>query len=236
MADLPHDRVVPGKPPFSSVGIDCFGPFLVKRGRSQEKRYGCIFSCSAVRAIHIEMLHSLESDSFLNALMRFVARRGKPEMIRSDNGTNFVGGNSELVESVKQWENSDQFKAHLLSMHIKWEFNPPAASHMGGSWERIIRSVRKVLNTILRDPKPLTPNDLLLLNGRPVAPPGKFSKADIYSRRWRHVQYIADQFWRRWVQEYLPTLQLRPKWKVERQNIAVGDVVLVANENTPRRC
>ena len=86
------------------------------------------------------------------------------------------------------------------------------------------------------DPKPLTPNDLLLLNGRPVAPPGKFSKADIYSRRWRHVQYIADQFWRRWVQEYLPTLQLRPKWKEEWQNIAVGDVVLVANENTPRRC
>ena len=98
-------RVVPGKPPFSSVGIDCFGPFFVKSGWSQEKRYGCIFSCSAVRAIHIEMLHSLESDSFLNALMRFVAWRGKPEMIRSDNGTNFVGGNSELVESVKQWEN-----------------------------------------------------------------------------------------------------------------------------------
>ena len=74
MADLPKDRVTPEKPPFSHVGVDCFGPFLVKQGRSQVKRYGCIFTCLVLRAVHIEVIHSLETDSFINALQRFIAR------------------------------------------------------------------------------------------------------------------------------------------------------------------
>ena len=88
MADLPADRLCPGKPPFTSVGIDCFGPFYVKRGpRSREKRYGCLFTCLAIRAIQLVVLHSLEADSFINALVRFGARRGYPTKVRSDNGT-----------------------------------------------------------------------------------------------------------------------------------------------------
>ena len=101
MADFPEDRVHSEKPPFSYVGVDCFGPFMVKQGRSHVKRYGCIFTCLVVRAVHIEILHSLDTDSFLNALQRFMARIGQPEVIRSDNGTNFVGGNRELREGVQ---------------------------------------------------------------------------------------------------------------------------------------
>ena len=59
MADLPADRVRANQPPFSSVGIDCFGPFLIKRGRSDVKRHSVIFTCLSVRAIHIELVHSL---------------------------------------------------------------------------------------------------------------------------------------------------------------------------------
>ncbi len=55
MADLPEDRVTAGKPPFAYVGVDCFGPFTVKRGRSHVKRYGVLFTCLAIRAVHIEM-------------------------------------------------------------------------------------------------------------------------------------------------------------------------------------
>ncbi|XP_069114846.1 uncharacterized protein [Argopecten irradians] len=141
MAGLPPDRVRPGQAPFTSVGIDCFGPFYVKRGRSQEKRYGCIFTCLAMRAVHIEKLHSLEADSFINALIRFMSRRGVPELIRSDNGTNFVGGEKELRTSIRQCTEHVNTKEYLLLRNIKWEFNPPAASHMGGVWERQIRSV-----------------------------------------------------------------------------------------------
>jgi len=91
MASLSPDRVESNKPPFTNVGVDVFGPFLVKRGRSQEKRYGCLFTCLGIRAVHIEMLHSLETDSFINALVRISARRGFSELMRSDNGTNFKG-------------------------------------------------------------------------------------------------------------------------------------------------
>ena len=76
MADLPVDRVTPGQPPFTSVGIDCFGPLQVRHGRSLVKRYGVIFTCLAMRTVHIEVAHSMETDSFLMALRRFIARRG----------------------------------------------------------------------------------------------------------------------------------------------------------------
>ncbi|KAK3722273.1 hypothetical protein QZH41_005187 [Actinostola sp. cb2023] len=139
MADLPVERVSPDKPPFSSVGVDCFGPFMIKRGRSQVKRYGVLYTCLAVRAIHIEVLHSMDTDSFVNSLRRFIARRGKPEIIRSDNGTNFVAGNKEIREAISQW-NNQKIHEFLLQRQVKWVFNPPAASHHGGIWERCIRT------------------------------------------------------------------------------------------------
>ena len=68
MADLPKECVTPGQPPFSHVGIDCFGSFMVKQGRSQVKRYTCNFMCLTIRAVQIEIAHSLDTDYFINAL------------------------------------------------------------------------------------------------------------------------------------------------------------------------
>ena len=149
MADLPSDRVTPDKPPFSFVGVDCFGPFMVKRGRSLVKRYGVIFTCLTIRAIHIEVIHSMNTDSFVNALRRFMARRGKPEIIRSDNGTNFTSGEREIREAILLW-NQENIHEFLVQRNVQWIFNPPTASHMGGVWERIIRSVKKVINALLK--------------------------------------------------------------------------------------
>ena len=102
MADLPEDRVTPSDHAFSNVGIDFFGPFLVSRGRgkSREKRYGVVFTCLVSRCIHIEIAHSLDTDSFINALRRFISRRGPIKLIRSDNGTNLVSGEKELRSSI----------------------------------------------------------------------------------------------------------------------------------------
>ena len=83
--------------------------------------------------------------------VRFCARRGVPEKVSSDNGTNFVEGVKELRKAMWSWKDESKEKAHLLQKEIKWEFNSPAASHMGGIWERQIRTVRKVLNAILRE-------------------------------------------------------------------------------------
>lgn len=62
--------------PFTYSAVDHFGPFFVKEGRKEVKRYGVIFTCLASRAIHIETANSLETDAFINALRRFQAERG----------------------------------------------------------------------------------------------------------------------------------------------------------------
>ena len=80
MGDLPVDRVTPNKPPFSFVGVDCFGLFWI---RSQVKRYGVLFTCMSTRAMHLEVAQSMHTDSFVNSMRRFIARRGIPEVIGS---------------------------------------------------------------------------------------------------------------------------------------------------------
>lgn len=86
----------------------------------------------------------------MNALRRFIARLSQVEDIRSVNGTNFIGTSRELKESLADW-NSSEFQHLFLQHNIKWTFNPPAASQDGGSWERLIRSIRKVLNSTVKE-------------------------------------------------------------------------------------
>ncbi|KAK2903738.1 hypothetical protein Q8A73_010395 [Channa argus] len=177
MADLPLSRVLPDEPPFTRTGVDCFGPFTIKRGRTIAKRYGVIFTCMATRAVHIEVAASLDTDSFINALRRFIARRGQVLEIHSDNGTNFVGAERELKRSLEEW-NMSKIENRLTQSGIKWMFNPPSASHFGGVWERLIRSVRKVLSATLKD-QSLDEEGLqtllceveAILNSRPITTP-----------------------------------------------------------------
>ncbi|XP_073237647.1 uncharacterized protein [Porites lutea] len=150
MADLPCSRVTPDQPPFTCVGIDYFGPFLVRQKRSLVKRYGAIFTCLALRAVHLEISHTLDTDSFILALRRFIARRGQVKEIRSDNGTNFTGAEKELCVMISSW-NQATIHDTLLQKGIKWVFNPPAASHHGGVWERLIRSTRKILEALTKE-------------------------------------------------------------------------------------
>lgn len=104
MGNLPKDRVTPDKPLFTCVGVDCFGPFEVKRGRSAVKHYGVTFTCLTIRAVHIETAASLDTDSFIHALRCFLARRGQVVEMRSDNATNFVGGQRELQDALEKLE------------------------------------------------------------------------------------------------------------------------------------
>ena len=98
MAPLPASRVNLMKYCFESVGVDLFGPMMVRRGRCTIKRYGAIFTCMASRAVHLEMAYSLDTSSCIHALRRFISRRGQVAHIRSDNGTNFVGAEQELTQ------------------------------------------------------------------------------------------------------------------------------------------
>ena len=138
MADLPEERL-DASTAFTNVGVDYFGPFIVKIGRRNEKRRCCLFTCLTMRAVHIEVVTKLDTDSCLNAIMRFTARRGKPITNISDNGTNFVGAESEFAEYVAAW-NKEGIEEHLVQRGIRCKFNPPAAPHFGGVWERLVRS------------------------------------------------------------------------------------------------
>jgi hypothetical protein len=176
MADLPSTRLAADVPAFTHVGTDFFGPFIVKIGRTTHKRYGVIFTCMSSRAVHLEVSHSLEANSFLNALRRFICRRGNVSSITSDNGTNFVGGNNELCKSIKTW-NQNVIENWLKQRDITWKFNSPHSSHHGGVWERLIRSVRKVLTSLMSE-QPIKLNDEglstlmceveFILNSRPL--------------------------------------------------------------------
>ena len=98
----------------------------------------------------MEVAFSLSTDSFILCLRRFIARRGKPTVIYSDNGTNFVGVDRELRECIDDW-NQDMIGRVLSQEGVQWAFNPPAAPHMGGVWERLVRSCKKALDVVIRN-------------------------------------------------------------------------------------
>ena len=129
-----------------------FGPYLIKERRSQLKRYGALFTCFSCRAIHIEVTNALDTNSFILALRRFMARRGAIRSIWSDNGTNFVGTRNELQQRLNKM-NHDKIKNILQDNRgdwIDWHHNPPAATHMGGVWEHQIPTARNILEELLQ--------------------------------------------------------------------------------------
>ena len=159
-----------------SVGVDYLGPFEVKPLRTTMKRWCCLFSCLATRAILIEVVRSLDTDSCLVAVNRFIARRGKPATIISDNGTNIVGSARELKEYINSW-NKDHITSDLAQKNIVWKFNPSSAPHFRGVWERLLRSCKKAMVSILGNRsltgEVLTTTMCLVeqtLNARPMTP------------------------------------------------------------------
>jgi len=133
MGDLPSDRLHEAAP-FTYVGLDLFGPFIVKNGRKELKRYEIIFTCLSCRAAHLEVVSSMSTDSFILALRRFIARKGNVRVIRCDNATNFVGGESELRKAFCRLDHTklNLFLSNLGTDWLIFRKNPPSASHMGG--------------------------------------------------------------------------------------------------------
>ncbi|GFW23809.1 hypothetical protein TNCV_4496861 [Trichonephila clavipes] len=182
MGNLPKHRVTLERP-FFSCGIDYAGPVLIKcnkgRGTKSTKGYIALFVCLATKAVHIEAVGDLTTDSFIAALRRFSARRGAPRHIYSDNGTNFVGARRKLDEIRKLWlslPTNEAISYYLSKSSIDWHFIPPSSPHFGGIWESGIRSVKFHLKRVLGETI-LTFEELTtlltqiegLLNSRPLS-------------------------------------------------------------------
>ena len=271
MADLPSDRVE-ATPPFLRTGLDVMGPWVVSDGLStrhhnrQKKFWAVLFTCLASRAVHIELIPSMDTSSMKNALTRFTSVRGHCELYRSDRGTNFVAADKEV--------NLDSILDQAKDPFSRWIFNPPNASHFGGVWERKIGQLKRALDySILKlgkkiptfdelqtfmqeacavvnstplwqgsydplDPLPLSPS-MLITQKNSVPETSEFSEEDLHcygKRRWRRIQHISDIFWKRWRLFYLQDLQIRQKWITATNPLEAGDYVLIKDKNLPRKC
>lgn len=179
MSDLPFDRTTIA-PPFSYSACDVFGPFLIKIGRSNVKRWVLLFTCMQSRAVRLELCPSLSSSTFMNCLRRFICRNGPIRMLRCDQGTNFVGMANELkreYEEMNFQEIGNTLVTNYKCDFFPFKFNPPYSSHFGGIWERQIKSVRNVINALLLTNSKHLDDDLLLtflaeaeatINSRPL--------------------------------------------------------------------
>lgn len=267
MGQLPLCRIEPTIRCFIKTGVDYFGPIKVAVKRSSEKRYGVIFTCMVTRAIHLEIAHDLTTNSFIHVLRQFGCRRGFPEEIYSDNGANFKSADKELSDAIKEL-NQTEISKFCTVRNVRWIFNPPLAAHMGGAWERLIQSVKKVMKELLisrcpqeyvlrtvfaeaeniinsrplthvsidsNDSEALTPNHFLIGPSYASLPCTETGEKDLnLLTKWRASQKLADHFWRRWTQEYMPFLVRRSKWHKERKPIKVNDIVIIVDPNGPR--
>lgn len=156
MGDLPSSRVNYSRP-FINCGVDYAGPIIVKEGNGRGKRkiksYTCVFVCFATKAMHLELVTDLTTQAFLNALKRFLSRRGMVSNIYSDNATNFVGAQHEL-HKLQALFKSQQFKKNvvekLVNDNITWHFIPARSPHFGGLWEAGVKQVNKSYQTCCR--------------------------------------------------------------------------------------
>ncbi|XP_053698661.1 uncharacterized protein LOC128745608 [Sabethes cyaneus] len=153
MGELPPERVTPAFP-FLRTGVDYCGPFFyraLQRG-PPVKCYIAIFVCLVTKAAHVECVADLSSQAFIAALKRFVARRGKPDLIECDNALNFRGAKRELDELVRLF--GSQHHQHLIASScaddgITFKFIPPRSPNFGGLWEAAVKSLKKHLRSTL---------------------------------------------------------------------------------------
>ena len=124
----------------------------------------------------MELVNGLDTDSCMMVVTRFMARRGKPHTIISDNGTNFVGAAQEFKECISQWDR-DAMCERLARGQIIWKFNPPGGLHFGGIWERLVLSCKKAMFVILANQRlafPVLATTMCLveqtLKARPLTP------------------------------------------------------------------
>ncbi|XP_062537997.1 uncharacterized protein LOC134206311 [Armigeres subalbatus] len=166
MGDLPAARVTVSRP-FSDAGVDYFGPVYLRPipRRATVKAYVAVFVCLCTKAVHLELVSDLSTDRFLQALRRFVARRGLCTNIYSDNGTNFVGARNQLKDLLKLLKSNDHNSAvskECAKVGIQWHFIPPSAPHFGGLWEAAVRSTKHHLLRVIGE-SPVSPEDFTTL-------------------------------------------------------------------------
>ena len=271
MAPLPASRIEVNAPAFAIAGIDAFGPYQLKIGKSRAsfKIYGLICTCFTSRAIHLEPMEDLSSAAFIRALIRIQARRPAIRQLYSDNASNFRAANTELSQAFDIWKQTTLEGEHLRP--VEWIFNLPYASHRAGVFERCIRSTKDILKMIMQrerisydafhtvlvaveailNRRPITqvssdPNDVSALTPSDILYPGMdvpsgsylFTPASPTSEQmqsaWRIGVQHVNSFWLAWRKNYVSSLQQRQKWRSTKDDLKLGQLVLVVDDQQHR--
>ncbi|KRX71583.1 Uncharacterized protein T06_8612 [Trichinella sp. T6] len=147
MAPLPADRIQPTGP-FENTGLDSAGPLPTRNGKTVKKSYILIFTCMTTRAVHLEVASDMTVVRVMEAIRRFIARRGKPRILQSDNFRSIKQLDHELqLLWVKKM--TDCLEKELSAHRIQWKFIAERAPWMGGYLERLIRSIKNSLHKVL---------------------------------------------------------------------------------------
>ncbi|XP_048576166.1 uncharacterized protein LOC125557540 [Nematostella vectensis] len=244
-AQLPSFRTEFSEP-FDVTGVDFAGPIYYRTKSEQGKAYIALFTCAATRAVHLKLCPDLSAPNFQRALKEFVARRGCPQMIVSDNGKTFVATGKWLSVLKKD----ESLSNYLASQAIIWRFNMSRAPWWGGFFERLVGVMKNALSkavgrslpnyceledalldveTVMNnrplvyqgeefDEPVITPN--LLLRGRPVPileeDLEKLSDARNVTRRMRFIQRSKEDLKKRFTREYVRSLEERQQKHEER--------------------
>eukprot|EP00112_Aurelia_sp_Birch-Aquarium-sp1_P019023 Seg4627.3 transcript_id=Seg4627.3/GoldUCD/mRNA.D3Y31 product="hypothetical protein" protein_id=Seg4627.3/GoldUCD/D3Y31 len=147
-AALPEGRLS-GAVAFADVGVDYAGPLYVKTSEGMAKAYICLFTCSTSRAVHLEVAPDLTTQAFLRCFKRFIARRGLPVTIRSDNAQTFRRANKELIAIFE----SEEVQRFVGQKGIIWRFMLEKSPFFGGFYERMVQVVKRCLRKILGSAK-----------------------------------------------------------------------------------
>ncbi|XP_011312152.1 uncharacterized protein [Fopius arisanus] len=271
MGQLPAARVSPSKA-FLHTGVDYAGPMPILKWRPTNAQpasvHIAVFVCLSTSAVHLELVTRQTTDAFIAAFKRFTGRRGIPQVMYSDNGSNFEGASKVLHQLYnRESPENQQLQAALATNGTRWSFIPPRAPHFGGKWEAAVKStkhhLRRTLGTTTLTYEEL--NTILIqieacLNSRPFSPmsddpddlqaltPGHFLISEALQlipepsylddnpskmHRWNLITQKIQQFWSRWSKECLQRYLATYKWNQRQENIKVGDMVLVVNENFP---
>ena len=159
VGQFPAERITPDFV-FNKVGLDYAGPLQLKLGRIRKpiivKAYVCVFVSLSVKAVHLELVSDLTTEAFIATLRRFVSRRGKPTLLWSDHGTNFVGASrtlKEIVDFIESQKTQKAISEFCSVQNIQWKFIPEHAPHFGGLWEAAVKSFKAHLRRVVGDVK-----------------------------------------------------------------------------------
>ncbi|XP_060608443.1 uncharacterized protein LOC132760481 [Ruditapes philippinarum] len=154
MAPLPRSRVTKSTP-FSHIGLDYLGPLYIRDNQTITKVWVCLYTCMVTRAVHLEMVKDMTTNAFLNSFRRFIACRGKPQEVISDNALHFKLAKRTIELLWSSILKSDDVQTYSVCEGFKWRFIVEIAPWMGGFYERLVgltkRSLRKSIGKKLLD-------------------------------------------------------------------------------------